>query len=378
MAQNMTCHLDTLLARTGTEPDSETGALAPPIHTASTYVRNSDGQPGPFVYSRLGNPTRLRFEEALASAEGGARAMGFSSGMTAAMTICQALDPGDHIILPHDIYFGVRTLIMDHFVRWGLEVSEVDQRDQAAVEEAIQHNTRLVWVETPSNPQLNIIDIQAMADVAHNAGARLIVDNTWSTPLITRPIDHGADVVLHSVTKYLGGHSDVLGGALVFAREDDLCERVSSLSDEGGAVLDPFGSWLVMRGMRSLGPRLRQQSATAMHIATWLEAHDSVEAVHYPGLPSHPGHAIATRQMALFGGMLSFRVNGGPTMALEVVRRSRLFANATSLGGTESLMEHRASIEGEDSPTPRNLLRMSVGLEHAEDLLADLHAALTT
>ena len=377
MAQNMNWHLDTRLARTGTEPDAETGALAPPIHTASTYARNPDGIPRPFVYSRLGNPTRQRFEEALATSEGGARAMGFASGMTAAMTLCQALDPGDHIILPHDIYFGVRTLIMDHFVRWGLHVSEVDQRDEEAVGQAMQANTRLVWVETPSNPQLNIIDISAIASVAKRAGARLVVDNTWSTPLITRPIDFGADVVLHSVTKYLGGHSDVLGGALVFAREDSFSERVASLSDEGGAVLDPFGSWLVMRGMRSLGPRLRQQSATAVQIAHWLEQHPSIEAVHYPGLSSHPGHSIALRQMAMFGGMMSFRVHGGPARALSVVKRSRLFANATSLGGTESLMEHRASIEGEDSPTPGNLLRMSVGLEHVDDLLADLDTALS-
>lgn len=374
----MPLHLDTRLARTGTEPDPETGALAPPIHTASTYARRHDGQPGPYVYSRLGNPTRRQFEEALASAEGGKRAFGFASGMAAAMTLFQALDPGDHVILPHDIYFGVRTLIMDHFVRWGLTVSEVDQRDSEAVKQAFNANTRILWVETPSNPQLNIIDLRLMADLARDAGASLVVDNTWSTPLITRPIEFGADVVLHSVTKYLGGHSDVLGGALVFASEDPLCQRVESLSGEGGAVLDPFGAWLVMRGMRSLGPRLRQQSNSAMHIATWLEGHSAVEAVHYPGLESHPGHDIAARQMAPFGGMLSFRVHGGATQALHIVKKSILFANATSLGGTESLMEHRASIEGEDSPTPDNLLRVSVGLEDPSDLISDLDQALSS
>lgn len=373
----MTWNLDTHLARTGTEPDPHTGALAPPIHTASTYARDSDGNPGAFVYSRLSNPTRQQFEEALALAEGGRRAMGFSSGMTAAMTICQALDPGDHVILPHDIYFGVRTLIANHFVRWGLEVTEVDQRDLNAVQEALKPTTRLVWVETPSNPQLNVIDIRAMARLTHSAGAQLLVDNTWSTPLITRPIELGADIVLHSVTKYLGGHSDVLGGALVFAKEDERCQRVVELSGEGGAVLDPFGAWLAMRGMRSLGPRLRHQCESALRIAKWLSAHSQVESVNYPGLASHPGHEIARSQMALYGGMLSFLVKGGAANALRVVNRSHLFANATSLGGTESLMEHRASIEGKGSPTPDNLLRVSVGLEHAEDLMADLDQALS-
>jgi len=373
----MNLHLETHLARTGTGPDKETGALAPPIHTATTYARRQDGTSGSYVYSRLGNPTRQQFEEAIALAEGGSKAMAFASGMASVMTLCQALDPGDHVILPHDIYFGVRSLITEHFVRWGLRVSIVDQRDLKAVEKELTKQTRLVWIETPSNPQLNIVDIGAVADLAHSTGTRVVVDNTWATPLITQPIAFGADVVLHSVTKYLGGHSDVLGGALVFAREDDFCARVKSLSDEGGAVLDPFGAWLVMRGMRSLAPRLRQQSASAQALASWLEARDDVEAVHYPGLPSHPGHETARKQMALFGGMLSFLVEGGAERALNTVRRSHLFANATSLGGTESLMEHRASIEGPDSPTPQSLLRVSVGLERVEDLMADLDLALS-
>ena len=368
--------LETHLARTGTEPDAVTGGLAPAIHTATTYIAGPDGQPGPFVYSRLGNPTRQQFEEALAMAEGGTRALGFSSGMAAAMTLCQTLDPGDHIILPHDIYFGVRTLVTQHFVRWGLRVSIVDMRNLAAVEEAILPSTRLVWAETPSNPQLTIIDLEALASVVRSTGVQMVVDNTWSTPLITRPIEHGADIVLHSVTKYLGGHSDVLGGALVFAREGTLLERASSLSDEGGAVLDPFGAWLAMRGMRSLAPRLRHQSASALALATWLEHHENVEAVHYPGLESHPAYDTARKQMALGGGMLSFQVKGDAANALRTVQRCRLFANATSLGGTESLIEHRASVEGTDSPTPDNLLRVSVGLEQVDDLIADLAHAL--
>ena len=377
MHTTMTWNLDTILARTGTEPDPETGALAPPIHTATTYARNADGQSGEFVYTRLGNPTRQRLEQALTESECGAGAVALSSGMTAAMTLCQCLNPGDHVLLPHDIYFGVRTLLMDHFVRWGLHVSDVDQRDLEAVAKAIRPETRLVWAETPSNPQLNVTHIRAIADLARGAGAVLVVDNTWATPLITRPIELGADIVLHSVTKYLGGHSDVLGGALVFARQDQWYEPAVALAGEGGAVLDPFGSWLVLRGMRSLGPRLRQQSATAFELARWLESHPRIESVNYPGLDSHPGHAIASQQMALFGGMLSFCVKSSADHALEVVQKSHLFANATSLGGTESLMEHRASIEGPDTPTPQNLLRVSVGLEHVDDLKADLDQALS-
>ena len=374
----MTWNLDTILARTGTEPDPETGALAPPIHTATTYVRNADGQPGEFVYSRLGNPTRQRLEHALSESEAGTGAVAFSSGMTAAMTLCQSLSPGDHVLLPHDIYFGVRTLLMEHFTRWGLQVSDVDQRDLDAVAQAMTPKTRLVWAETPSNPQLNVTDIRAIADLAHEAGAALVVDNTWATPLITRPIELGADIVLHSVTKYLGGHSDVLGGALIFARDDAWYQRAVRLASEGGAVLDPFGSWLVLRGMRSLAPRLRQQSATASELAHWLESHPGVESVNYPGLTSHSGHPIACKQMSMFGGMLSFCVRGGADQALRVVHRSQLFANATSLGGTESLMEHRASIEGPDTPTPPNLLRVSVGLEHGNDLKSDLDQALSS
>jgi len=377
MHKNVTWNLDTILARTGTDPDPETGALAPPIHTATTYARNDDGQSGDYVYSRIGNPTRRRLEAALGASEGGAGALAYSSGMTAAMTLCQTMKPGDHVLLPHDIYFGVRTLLMSHFTRWGLVVTDVDQRDLDAVKAAMTSATKLVWVETPSNPQLNITDLRAMADIAHEAGVQLVVDNTWATPLITRPIEHGADVVLHSVTKYLGGHSDVLGGALVFAREDALFESCNALSQEGGAVLDPFGSWLVLRGMRSLGPRLRQQSETAGQLAEWLQGDARVASVHYPGLTSHAAHDIAARQMALFGGMLSFCVQGSAERALEVVRNSRLFANATSLGGTESLMEHRASIEGPDTPTPQNLLRVSVGLEHVDDLISDLDQALS-
>ncbi|MDA0378541.1 MAG: PLP-dependent transferase [Bacteroidetes bacterium] len=370
-------HLDTLLARAGTEPDPTTGALAPPIHPATTFARREDGSsPDGFVYSRLDNPTRRKLQEALAEAEGGGACVALASGMAAAMTLLQTLGSGDHVLIPQDIYFGVRQLIAAQFERWGLAFSEVDMSRPDNVRAALRPSTRLVWVESPSNPQLNVTDIAAVAQVAHESGGALVVDNTWGTPLITRPLEFGADVVLHSVTKYLGGHSDVLGGALVFAHGSPLFERTDALVREGGAVLDPFGAWLTLRGMRSLGPRLRQQSETAGLLAAWLEQHPAVEAVHYPGLPSHPGHGIALQQMKLFGGMLSFRLREGEGKALDVVRRTRLFANATSLGGTESLMEHRATVEGAGSPTPRNLLRISVGLENVDDLRSDLAQAL--
>ena len=292
------------------------------------------------------------------------------------MSLFQALDPGDHIILPHDIYFGVRALATGPFKRWGLDVSHIDMSNAASLEAAFKPTTRLVWIESPSNPLLTITDIAAVSELAHHHEAHVVVDNTWPSPALTRPIEHGADIVLHSVTKYLGGHSDVLGGALVFAKEDDLFSRVVEIQREAGAVLDPFSSWLTLRGMRSLIPRITHQCNSALQLATWLDSHKAVEAVHYPGLPSHPSHDTARRQMSAFGGMLSFRVHGGKMAALDLVRTSRLFTNATSLGGTESLMEHRASAEGDGSTTPENLLRVSVGLESVDDLQDDLSQAL--
>jgi len=369
--------LATKLARIGTEPDPTTGAIAPPIHTASTYARDESGEySGGFVYSRLENPTRRKLEEALADVEGGETCAAFSSGMASAMTLLQALDPGDHVLMSDDVYFGVRHLATTTFGRWGLDISTVDLTEAANVKAAFKPSTRIVWLETPSNPQLKICDIQALSDLAHKAGALTVVDSTWSTPYLTRPIELGADVVLHSVTKYLGGHSDVLGGALVFAAQTQLSERVHELQREAGAVLDPFSCWLTMRGMRSLIPRIQRHCASAAALAGHLEQHTRVEAVHYPGLASHPGHEIAKSQMLDFGGMLSFRVRGTEQNAIDVAKHTKLFTNATSLGGTESLIEHRASIEGEDSPTPRTLLRVSTGLEDAHDLIADLDQAL--
>lgn len=375
----MKTSLDTQLARVGTHPDLESSALSPSIQLATTFARDEYGEhPAGHVYSRQSNPTRSKLEAALAEMESGSSAFAFSSGMAAANALFQSLKPGDRVLLPHDIYYGVRALASDYFASWGLVVETVDMSQLDAVKEALRQPTEIVWVETPSNPQLHISDIAAIGELAKEKGARLVVDNTWSTPLITRPIELGADVVLHSVTKYLGGHSDVLGGALVFASDDAFCTRVHGVQQKAGAVLDPFSCWLTMRGIRSMAVRLARQCDSALLLAEFLAGHPSVEAVHYPGLASDPGHRIASKQMTRFGGMLSFRVKGGAQPAKRLASGLQLFANATSLGGTESLIEHRASVEGPDSQTPVGLLRVSVGLESVVDLILDLEQGLNS
>ena len=376
----MASDLRTRLAQAGCHPDPQTRALTPPLHLATTFERPASGDYGEgYVYARWGNPTRDLFETTLADLEAdsdGAEAAAFASGMAATATVLQALRPGDHVLLPDDVYHGVRSLFRTTFDDWGLNYTEVDQTDLDAVRNAIRPETRLVWAETPSNPLLKITDLAALAEIAHDAGALLLVDGTWTTPLLQRPLALGADLVLHSATKYLGGHSDALIGALVARRGVALFERVRALQKGAGAVADPFSSWLVLRGMRSLGARMPLHCANAQQLAEALADHPAVEAVHYPGLPDHPGHAIAKEQMDGFGGMLSFQVRGGAEEALGVAARVRVFHRATSLGGTESLIEHRASIESQPTPTPPNLLRVSVGLESADDLIADLTSAL--
>ncbi len=370
-------HLETRLAQAGGVPDPETGALIPPIHLSTTYERGADGvYPRGFVYSRLANPTRLRFETTLAALEGGAACAAFASGMAAATAVLQALRPGDHLLLPDDVYYGMRRLVETVFAEWGLAWSEVDMTDPDAVAAALRPETRLVWTETPSNPMLKITDLRAVAERAHAAGARLLVDGTWMTPFLQRPFEHEADLVLHSVTKYLGGHSDVLGGAVVFRAEDAFSERVRALQTSAGAVMDPFSAWLALRGMRTLAARLRMQCDTARRLAAFLQTHPAVARVHHPSLPEHPGHAVARRQMDDDGAMLSIEVRGGLDEALGVAARVKVFTRATSLGGVESLIEHRASIEAPPSRTPASLLRLSIGLEHPDDLLADLSQAL--
>ena len=369
--------IETLAVRAGHAVDPSTGAVTPPIHLSTTFERERDGsyRQG-YLYARTSNPGRQSLETALAALEGGAAAIAFSSGMAATHAVFQALAPGDHVLLPEDAYYSTLRLAREVFGPWGLESDACDMTDLAAVERLLRPNTKVVWVETPSNPLLRVVDIAALASRAHDVGARCVVDNTWATPLLQRPFSHGADVVMHSTTKYLGGHSDLIGGALVARVEDDYSARLRVLQGLGGAIPSPFDCWLLMRGIRSLPWRMRGHCENAQAVARFLAVHPAIEAVHYPGLPSHPGHAIAARQMSDFGGMLSIQLRGGEQAALDLTNRLELFTRATSLGGPESLIEHRASVEGPTTISPRNLLRVSVGLENADDLIEDLGRAL--
>ncbi|HEX2779215.1 MAG TPA: aminotransferase class V-fold PLP-dependent enzyme [Gemmatimonadaceae bacterium] len=369
--------LETLAVHAGHAPDSATGAVTPPISLSTTFERAPDGSmPHGWVYSRYSNPNRDALERLLAALEGGSAAAAFSSGQAATMTVLQSLAPGDHVVMTEDAYFGTLKLARELFTPWGLQFTFVDARDASTVERAMRRETRLVWLESPSNPLLAITDLARIAAAAKKHGARTIVDNTWATPALQRPLDLGCDLVMHSTTKYLGGHSDILGGAIVGREDDELFQRVRAVQGSGGAVPSPFECWLVMRGARTLPYRMRGHCANARAVAEFLASHPRVERVHYPGLPSHPGHPIAAAQMSDFGGMLSIQVRGGAADALRVASRVQLFTRATSLGGPESLIEHRHSVEGPGSRAPENLLRLSIGLEHAEDIIADLSSAL--
>jgi len=369
--------LETIAVRAGAETDPTTGALAPPLHLSTTFEHGpaSEAIHG-FRYIREKNPTQLRLEAALRDLEGGLAALVFSSGMAASAAMLQALKPGSHVILSDDIYIDVRNLARDFLPAWGVESSVVNLQDLQALKDALRAETKLIWIETPSNPLLKILDIRAISRIAHEVDAQLLVDNTFATPILQRPLSMGADVVLHSTTKYCGGHSDVLGGCLV-VKSRELLDRLLHVREILGAVAAPFNSWLILRGLRSLSCRMERHSANAAVVASALVGCPAVEAVYYPGLCSHAGHEIAQHQMKGFGGMLSFLVQGGREGALRVASRVKLFANATSLGGVESLIEHRASSEGKMSRAPQNLLRLSVGLEHPDDLVEDLLQALT-
>lgn len=370
-------HIETTAVHAGNHEDPATGSVIGPIHMSTTFRRNADGgYTDGLIYGRSDNPNRRALEECLTALEEGEACAAFASGMAAAAAVFSALRPGDHVLLPEDIYHGVRTYVREVQSQWGLEWSAVEMGDLRAVREAIRPNTRLLWVETPSNPSLRISDIAAIAEIAHASGALVACDNTWATPIATRPLALGADLAVHSTTKYLGGHSDLTGGAVIAARRDEFFSRVRAVQTMGGAVPSPFECWLMLRSIRTLPWRMRAHTENATIVAQALNGHSAVERVHYPGLASHPGHAIAARQMSLFGGMLSIEVKGGAPAALGVTNRVRIFTPATSLGGVESLIEHRASVEGPHSPTPPSLLRLSVGLEHPEDLVADLLQAL--
>jgi cystathionine gamma-synthase len=373
---------DTLAIHAGQDPDPTTGAVVPPIYQVSTYKQDGiGGLRGGYEYSRTANPTRAALEECLAALEGGVRGLAFASGMAAEDTLLRAIcKPGDHVVIPDDAYGGTYRLISKVLSRWGLEYDPVPVASVDAVRAAIRPDTRVVWVETPTNPLLGIADIAALAQVAHDAGALLVVDNTFASPYLQRPLALGADVVVHSTTKYLGGHSDVLGGALVVS-DVGLGSELAFNQNSMGAVGGPFDAWLTLRGIKTLGVRMDRHCANAARIAEFLVRHPKVSSVRYPGLPDHPGHELAAKQMRAFGGMVSFQLTGGEAEAVRVCEETRLFILGESLGGVESLIEHparmtHASAAGSPLEVPADLVRLSVGIEDADDLLADLERAL--
>jgi len=371
---------ETLNAQALHHVDGHTGAVSPAIHPSSTFVRDKNYQliNARHSYGRAENPGYDVAEKVLAELEGGADALLFSSGTAAAMAVVQSLRPGDQIVAPRIMYWGLRNWFAKYCDTWGVGLALFDAADPDALKRTVQQGkTKLVWIETPCNPSWDVIDIAAAADIAHEAGARLAVDSTVATPVLTQPIKLGADIVVHSATKYLNGHCDVVAGAVVTAREDEFWQSIGELRIDNGAILGSLEAFLLQRGMRTLFLRIRKASESALRLARYFEGHASVEAVIYPGLSSHPGHEFAKRQMDDgFGGMMCIQVKGGADEALRVVKRCNVFTRATSFGGVESLIEHRYSIEGEGSPVPKDWMRLSIGIESVEDLIADLEQAL--
>ncbi|MFB9894918.1 cystathionine gamma-synthase [Planobispora takensis] len=379
----MTEGFETLAIHAGQEADPHTGAVVPPIYAVSTYKQDGvGGLRSGYEYSRSANPTRTALEEAMAAVEGGTRGLAFASGLAAEdavlRTVCR---PGDHVIIPNDAYGGTYRLFAKVHERWGLHYDPVALDNMNAVGAAITPKTKIIWVETPTNPLLGISDIAALADLAHDCGALLVVDNTFASPYLQQPLALGADIVVHSTTKYVGGHSDVVGGALV-AKDPELGERLAYHQNAMGAVAGPFDAWLTLRGLKTLAVRMERHCDNAERVADLLLAHPKVISVLYPGLPEHPGHEIAAKQMRRFGGMVSFRVAGGEADAVEICNRAKLFTLGESLGGVESLIEHpgrmtHASAAGSPLEVPGDLVRLSVGIESIDDLLADLTQALS-
>jgi len=370
--------IETQAVHAGRRVDQTTGAVTPPIHVSTTFERSASGEyPLGFSYAREGNPTRQSLEECLAILEGGKEALAFSSGMAVLTALLQGLEPGDHIIAPEDVYYGLRQVIGGVFGKWPLETTYVDMTDLDVLRAAVRPATRLVLIETPSNPLMKITDLAEVAKIARKANAITVCDGTFTTPVLQRPLDLGIDMVWHSTTKYIGGHSDMVGGALITRYDNYLFERAGKSLMFGGMAPSAFDCWLALRGASTLPWRMRAHSENALAITKFLQGHPAVERVYYPGLPDHPGYEIAKRQMSGWGGMLSFQVRGDREAAMAVVGRVGLFTRATSLGGPHSLIEHRASIEGRGTKTPQNLIRASIGLENAEDLIADLEQALS-
>lgn len=374
---------ETLAIHAGQDPDPRTGAVVPPIYQTSTYAQDAVGEPRlGYEYSRSANPTRDALQECLAALEGGSVGLAFASGLAAEDTLLRTVcRPGDHVIIPDDAYGGTYRLFARVAQRWGLDFTAARISDPDAVRAAVlPGRTKLIWLETPTNPLLGIADIATLAGVAHDAGARLVVDNTFASPYLQQPITHGADVVVHSTTKYLGGHSDVVGGALI-AADPGLGEELAYHQNAMGAINGPFDAWLTLRGVKTLAVRMDRHCDNAERVASYLNGHRAVTQVLYPGLPEHLGHETAAKQMRRFGGMISFRAVGGEAHALEICKRTKLFVLAESLGGVESLIEHpgrmtHASVAGSALEVPADLVRLSVGIETADDLLADLEQAL--
>jgi cystathionine gamma-synthase len=376
---NKTLHPATITAQALGWTDAATGAVTPPLHTATTFLRDPDNQyRRGRSYGRADNPGYDQPQALLTALEGGAASLLFASGMAAAAAVFQSLDRGAHVVAPKVMYWGLRSWLKRFAEAWGIEVGFVDATDLDALRTAIRPGrTRVVWIETPANPLWLVTDIAGAADIAHAAGALLAVDSTAATPVLTRPLSLGADLVMHSATKYLNGHSDVFAGSLTTARADEFWARIALTRSGGGAILGGFEAWLLLRGMRTLHLRVERACRSAERIAGALSGHPRLRAVLYPGLPGHPGHEIAARQMqGGFGGMLSIRVEGGAEAAIATAALVEVWQRATSLGGVESLIEHRASIEGADSPAPPDLLRLSVGIEDPDDLVADIEIAL--
>ncbi|UWZ35922.1 cystathionine gamma-synthase [Dactylosporangium roseum] len=373
---------ETLAIHAGQEPDPTTGAVIPPIYQTSTYAQDAVGQPRQgYEYSRTANPTRDALQECLAALEGGRRALAFASGLAAEDTLLRTVcRPGDHVVIPDDAYGGTYRLFARVAQRWGLDWTAASIHSVDAVREAITDRTKIVWVETPTNPLLGIADIAALAQVAHDRGALLVVDNTFASPYLQQPLHLGADVVVHSTTKYVGGHSDVVGGALVGV-DEELMQNLAYHQNAMGAVAGPFDSWLTLRGVKTLGVRMDRHCDNAEKVVEFLQRHKAVAQVLYPGLPEHHGHEIAAKQMKRYGGMVSFRARGGEEHAVEICDRAKLFVLGESLGGVESLIEHpgrmtHASAAGSPLEVPSDLVRLSVGIETIDDLLADLEQAL--
>jgi len=368
---------ETLAIHASNLVNSATGDVTPPINLSTTFFRDEHGgYPGGHMYSRVSNPNRSALENTLAKLEYGKDAAAFSSGNTSGMALFQALKAGSHIIAPDDMYWGFKKQLLTIFADI-LEFDFVDQTDLELVKASVKPNTKLIWSETPSNPLLKVTDISAIAKIAKAADITFACDSTFASPILQNPILLGADIVMHSSTKYLGGHSDVLGGVLITAKKDELWDKIKNVQQTGGAVPSPFDCYLLTRSIKTLAYRMKGHCENGKKVADYLNQHPQVEAVFYPGLETHPQHEIAKNQMKDFGGMMSFLVKGGVEAASKVVNKVQLFAQATSLGGVESLIEHRYSIEGPDSKTPKNLLRISVGLEHADDIIADLEQALS-